>query len=740
MTSDVNNDQYVIDEISRNTTVKATFEMIPPTTYSLTITSSGSGSVSYSNYTINEETRSFTVDEGTSAILTITPNSGYRIKSLKVNGADVSSYISNNKFTINNIQLNTTVSVVFEAISPTTYTLTIASSGSGYVSYSGNTINGETKSYTVHEGSSAFFVFTPNSGYQVGSLKVDGVDVMSNMTDNQYTIRNITQDTKVEVEFESVTYSLTITSLSNGRVYCAEEPVYNAVKVFTFNEGASVELIFQPNNGYRLKLLSVNGKDVTSDVVDNQYTISSINDNTMVSVVFEAIPQTTYSLSITSSGSGFVTYSGNTINGTTKSFTVNEGTSLTLIFTPNSGYRLSSVKVNDVDVTSSVSNNTYTINSINKNTTVSVAFVEELKSMTVDKVNYIVSSYDNRTVKVAAGSYGNVLTVPATFTYQGMEWNVTGIDKGALTGNTELAAIVWYPSVAFTESVSNPNLLLYVKAAQYAPSEIKNVVVNGVANSITLTEAASGNDFYCPQTFTAQSIIYTHNYSMITGVGECRGWETIALPFNVQTITHSTKGEIVPFGVWSGNESRRPFWLYELTSSGWREASTIKAYKPYIISMPNNDLYYDEARLNGSITFSAQNLTIGVTEVETSTYGERTFTPSFSNKAVASNVYVLNVVNSLVANTGGLTEGSQFVQDLRAVHPFEAYMTTTNNARTSFGIFEDMTTSIRGITELIDKERSKDIYNLKGQKIEAEKEGGLPAGMYIINGQKMMVK
>ncbi|MBP5771563.1 MAG: hypothetical protein J6W75_09420, partial [Bacteroidaceae bacterium] len=41
-------------------------------------------------------------------------------------------------------------------------------------------------------------------------------------------------------------------------------------------------------------------------------------------------------------------------------------------------------------------------------------------------------------------------------------------------------------------------------------------------------------------------ISYTHAYLQETNKGECRGWESLVLPFDVQTITHQ-KGEIKPF-------------------------------------------------------------------------------------------------------------------------------------------------------------------------------------------------
>ena len=295
------------------------------------------------------------------------------------------------------------------------------------------------------------------------------------------------------------------------------------------------------------------------------------------------------------------------------------------------------------------------------------------------------------------------------------------------------------PEAAFTATVNNPNMLLYVKAERYAPSAIHNVVVNGTANSIVLTEAQSGNNFYCPQMFTARSISYKHNYRMTTGIGESRGWETIALPFDVQTITHETKGSIVPFAKWKSDDSSKPFWLYELTGSGFVEAGSIKAYTPYIISMPNNAQYDSQWLLNGNVTFSASNVIIGKTEdMKTATYRDRTFVPNYADRGAAEGLYALNVNNDFTTNNSGMTEGSKFVLNMRQVHPFEAYMTSSSNARTYFDIFDDLSTDIK--EEFIVRSSQfmvgERVYDLQGRKVEHPSK----KGVYIVNGKKMIIK
>ena len=543
-------------------------------------------------------------------------------------------------------------------------------------------------------------------------------------------------------------HSLDISASGYGSVTYNGTSMRNQTRSFTVNQGASATLVFSPDNGYRLGSVRVNNSDVTSSVYNNQYTINNISANTTVSVTFEQIPVTTYSLSISSSGNGSVTYGGTSTRNQTRSFTVNQGTSATLVFSPDNGYRLGSVRVNNSDVTSSVYNNQYVISNIRSSTTVSVTFVEEIKNLTYGGINYRVVNSSNRSVYVANGSYSNSLTVPASFYSQGYTWTVTGIDANVFTNN-DIAAVVWNPSVAFTASVSNPNFLLYVTSQQYAPSSIKNVVVNGKASSITLSDAANGNSFYCPQEFTATNISYSHTYNMTTGIKECRGWETIALPFDVQTITHSYKGTLLPFANWNGQFGTRPFWLYQLGSDGWVAAGSIKANTPYIISMPNNNHYISEYRLNGSVTFFATNATVRRSNsLQTAVYGSRTFVPNFSNISPSSsyNVFyhVLNAVNEFSAYNGSSAEGSVFVRNLRNIHPFEAYLIVSgNNAKEAIPIFDDETTGIQGVEFLLPDKDNHKVYNLSGQQIKLDVKNGAQnprKGIYIVNGKKIVIR
>ena len=742
VTSKVSNNEYTISNISADTMVEVVFEAI---THNLSIKATGNGSALYSSTTIRNTTETFTVDEGTSATIMFSPDEGYRIKSVKVGTTDVTSSVSNNQYTISKIASDTSAEVEFEAIPIviSTYNLTIKATGNGSASYNNTTVRNTTETFTVNEGTSTTITFTPDEGYRIKSVKVGTTNVTSSVSNNQYTVSNIASDTMVEVVFEAKTYTLSITASGNGYATFDNTKIRNTTKTFTLSHSNTQTIPFTPDTGYRIKSLKVNGSIV--NVSNNQYTVSNISADTTVEVEFEAIPSATYSLTIKATGNGSASYNNTAIRNTTETFTVDEGTAATITFTQDDGYRIREVKVNGSTV--SISNDHYTISSIRQNTTVEVEFVEKINGFESGGINYSVLSESERTVNVAAGNYGIVLEVPAMVSYREENWTVTGIDNGALSANTELAAIIWNPDAAFTENVDNPNLLLYVKSASYAPVLIKNVIVNGTANSIVLSEATGKNDFYCPQEFTAMTISYTHNYKMETGLGSARGWETIALPFDVQKVSHQSKGEIVPFANWKSGDANKPFWLMTYGNNGWTEANSIKANTPYIISMPNHSYYKPESRLSGNVTFSAENVTIPTSgNIRTVNYNGRTFIPNYMNQN-EKNYYALNVNNDYVTYSGNDVEGSKFFIGLRAVHPFEAYMISASQTRSYIAIDDDMTTGIGDITEIMADEKTVRVYNLNGQLIMVEGNKRLDeikpllsAGVYIVNGKKIIIR
>ncbi|MBR5234927.1 MAG: hypothetical protein IKV24_01870, partial [Bacteroidaceae bacterium] len=169
-----------------------------------------------------------------------------------------------------------------------------------------------------------------------------------------------------------------------------------------------------------------------------------------------------------------------------------------------------------------------------------------------------------------------------------------------------------------------------------------------------------------PRAFTAESVSYSRSFTQTTGLGSSAGWETIALPFDVQQVSHPTKGVLAPFGT----AADANFWLAEPSDNGFVQASAIQANRPYIIAMPNNK-EYGEYSLSGQITFMAENCVVHETDEAVSVEGDGYVLTSTYDPIVANDsVYALNVNSKY----GTYVAGSVFVSNKYDLAPFTAYM------------------------------------------------------------------
>ena len=311
-----------------------------------------------------------------------------------------------------------------------------------------------------------------------------------------------------------------------------------------------------------------------------------------------------------------------------------------------------------------------------------------------------------------------------------------------------ITAIVWNSTATLTNSdlqgLDNPNMLVYVQSASQAPANRDNVVIGNdstgyMAKNIKLTDVTEGNgDFYCPIAFTAEMISYTHEYRQQTEVGVSRGWETIAMPFTVQTIMHEKNGLITPFGADTINKH---FWLRQLTDQGLTQAKRVEANTPYLISMPNSDAYPVGFNLNGRVTFSSQNVEVPQTQtnvVETHDVNNNMvmLVPCFQSQASEAQVYALNVGEQY----NSYAEGSVFVSNYRTIRPFEAFTVHHGNSPApQFIPVSDInggTTGIEDVRWKMEDGRSGIWYDLNGRKLQQKP---TQKGVYLNNGRKVVV-
>lgn len=238
-------------------------------------------------------------------------------------------------------------------------------------------------------------------------------------------------------------------------------------------------------------------------------------------------------------------------------------------------------------------------------------------------------------------------------------------------GCTMLNAVVWEVDIPvkdnFFDTKSYHNLLLYLPDTARLSNPLvaagrMAIVKEGKSGALVLS---NDKPFYCPLPFVAGQVTYQRRFTQDTGVGTSAGWETIALPFDVQRFDHATKGNIAPFG----RSADYHFWLAKLDSDGFRQATTLRGNTAYIIAMPHNTEYGDNS-LDGTVTFSAAQATIYATEEPTVSESHRlTLIPTYAPIVPCDDIYALNVGMPY----DDYQAGSVFIPDGKVISPFSAY-------------------------------------------------------------------
>ena len=295
---------------------------------------------------------------------------------------------------------------------------------------------------TVDRGESVDITITPNYGFTLTSLEVNGNEITSFHKYNvSYTISNITQDQVVKAEFEKTGYTVgepfefptgtdTATleaedftlfnvngdteqykmGITNGSAGAWDE---GATYINAFEPGDYISVPYTAKAGtYEVKAIYSSGSATNKLVWDSDGTIESgqvsagnTNANEFVTAAFEVTvtedgtgvwtftaPEDGKSprvdkFEITAKGSGpvepeeyTVTASVDGGNGTItpESAEVEAGGSVDFTITPNEGYEISDVTVNGTSVIDDVDkeNGTYTLSNVNEDTAVVVTFEE----------------------------------------------------------------------------------------------------------------------------------------------------------------------------------------------------------------------------------------------------------------------------------------------------------------------------------------------------------------------------
>ena len=161
------------------------------------------------------------------------------------------------------------LSLVLESFAPSTLT-SLANMG-GSIAPSG--------AVEVPSGEDLTYTMTPDSGYEVSDVLVDGISVGSV---DQYTFQSISTDHNIEVYFKVESFTLLSTAGKGGSI----SPEGSAE---VFRDGGQTFSI-SPEAGYRIARLLVDGQEVTAS---NNFSFSQVSADRSIHAEFEVIPGVT---------------------------------------------------------------------------------------------------------------------------------------------------------------------------------------------------------------------------------------------------------------------------------------------------------------------------------------------------------------------------------------------------------------------------------------------------------------
>ena len=383
---------YTFTVITATHSISATFSQL---SYNITASAGVNGTI-----TPNGATQ---VNCGTSQTFSIAANSCYQVADVIVDGVSQGAISS---YTFTNVTATHSISATFSQLS---YTITASAGTNGSIAPNGAT--------SVNCGTNELYTITPNAGFNIQDVLVDGVSQGAVTT---YTFSNITAAHTISAIFSSGAFTITATAGANGTITPA-----GAVGVAS---GTNQTFSIAANSCYQIADVIVDG---ISQGVISSYTFTNVTATHSISATFS---QLSYTITASAGANGSITPNSAT--------SANCGTNVVYTITPNAGFNIQDVLVDGV---SQGAVTTYTFSNITAAHTISAIFSSGAFTITATAgANGTITPAG--AVGVASGT-NQTFSIAANSCYQIADVIVDGISQGVISSYT-------FTNVTATHSIS----------------------------------------------------------------------------------------------------------------------------------------------------------------------------------------------------------------------------------------------------------------------------------------------
>lgn len=328
-----------------------------------------------------------TAEVGADVTFTVTPDENYSVKSFKVNN-DEKQLNDSNQVVVKMVEGGLTVFAEFE-INSAAVTITQADHGSISADKS-----------TAKIGENVTFTVAPEANYVVSSFKVNDADVALD-GNNQAVVVMVAGGLNVTASFELGSGTVTIGTIEHGSVTADK---------MTAKIGEDVTFKITSDTGYDVSSFKVNGSDVDY-VTKEDSTTGKIYWEAKVKMVSGGLTVTAefklgvYPIEWDTPAHGTIAVEGGKTQAT-------YGDEVKFIFTPETGYEIKYLAINEEQV--QASDNTYTTTMGEYGLFVTVQFGLENETITVNAGEHGTIEHKNKADNSQDYLYGDTAVVTVT--------------------------------------------------------------------------------------------------------------------------------------------------------------------------------------------------------------------------------------------------------------------------------------------------------------------------------------
>lgn len=329
-----------------------------------------------------------TAEVGADVTFTVTPDENYSVKSFKVNN-DEKQLNDSNQVVVKMVEGGLTVSAEFE-INSAAVTITQADHGSISADKS-----------TAKIGENVTFTVAPEANYVVSSFKVNDADVALD-GNNQAVVVMVAGGLNVTASFELGSGTVTIGTMEHGAVTADK---------MTAKIGEDVTFKITSETGYEVNFFKVNGSDVRYETKEDPTTGKTYGEAKVKMVSGGLTVTAEFKLAVYTIEWDTPTHGTIAVEGDKKSATYGE--EVKFIFTPETGYEIKYLTINEEQV-QWANDNTYTTIMGEYGLFVTVQFGLENETITVNAGEHGTIEHKNKADDTQDYLYGDTAVVTVT--------------------------------------------------------------------------------------------------------------------------------------------------------------------------------------------------------------------------------------------------------------------------------------------------------------------------------------